>query len=100
MATERNSEMKMVWTVIVIVGAHVLGIDLHQISLWLDGVHQASEAVTGASNSLGTGDISLSLLTGLYAFNRTRLKQTKAETDAAVEVAASKIPVPPISAER
>lgn len=82
---ERNSEMKMVWVVIAIVGAQLLGVDLQILQHVLEtlaGTEQQLGQLVGRPDGAGlTGSLTLPLLTGLYAFLRTDLKKKRMEAD-------------------
>lgn len=82
---ERNSEMKMVWAVIAIVGAQLLGVDLQSLQHVLEiiaGTEQQLGQLVGRPDGPGlTGNLTLPLLTGLYAFLRTDLKKKRMEAD-------------------
>lgn len=75
---ERNSEGKMIWVVIALIGAQLLGVDVGQILALLTSAQQHLESSGGgnAVKLLG-GDLSLPALAGLYAWNRTCLKMER-----------------------
>jgi len=73
---ERNSERKMIWAVIIIVGAQLLGIDLQQL---LALAVKANDAVTAAQATAGgvDGNIALTVAAGLYTWCRTDIKKKR-----------------------
>jgi len=79
---ERNSEGKMVWAVIAIIGMQFLGIDIKEIVAMLSDMQQQAETIQVKSNGLFSGDIALPALVGIYAWGRTKLKQTREQSGA------------------
>lgn len=79
---ERNSEGKMVWAVIAIIGMQFLGVDIKEIIAMLSDIQQQAEAIQVRSHGLLSGDIALPALVGIYAWGRTKLKQTREQSGA------------------
>lgn len=74
---ETKSETKVIWAVIALLGAQLLGVDLGQVLAALSGVCQQVDAVK--SQGIVTGDVALPILAGLYAHLRTDLKKARAK---------------------
>jgi len=79
---ERNSEGKMVWAVIAIIGMQFLGVDIKEMIAMLSDIHQQAEAIQVRSHGLLSGDIGLPALVGIYAWGRTKLKQGREQSGA------------------
>jgi hypothetical protein len=71
---ERNSEMKMVWVVIGLIGAQLLGIDMGQLLSLLTNAQQHLSGQGSQAGGVNVGDFSLPALVGIYAWGRTKLK--------------------------
>lgn len=78
---ERNSEMKMTWAVVVILGAHLLGVDVGQLVAMVSEVEQ--QAKGGISGSVLQGDLSLPAVVAAYIWSRTRVKMSREVNSAA-----------------
>lgn len=77
---ERNSEKQMVWVVIAILGAQVLGIDVGQLFGLVTEAKQHADQITG---SLALSDITLPGIVAIYAMGRTKLKTLRESKESA-----------------
>jgi len=79
--TEQKSETRIIWVVIILIGAQLLGIDLQQLPALLAGIQQHADAVGQAipavPGATGSGNITLPLLAGVYAWLRTDIKKQR-----------------------
>lgn len=78
---ERNSEMKMTWAVVVILGAHLLGVDVGQLVAMVSEVEQ--QAKSGVAGSVLQGDLSLPAVVAAYIWSRTKVKMSREVNSAA-----------------
>lgn len=69
---ERNSEMRMTWAVVIILGAHLLGVDVGQLMAMVAEVDQ--QAKNGVAGSILQGDLSLPAVVAAYIWSRTKVK--------------------------
>lgn len=79
---ERKSETKIIWVVVALIGAQLLGVDANVLISILGGVvpHAAEAADAAASvpsTGISAGNISLPVLAGLYAYLRSDLKKQR-----------------------
>lgn len=78
---EKRSETKIIWVVVGIIGAQLLGVDAQVMMALLGTVSQHADAaaqVAGSAQDGSTvGNVTLPTLAGLYAYLRSELKKRR-----------------------
>ncbi len=78
---EKRSETKIIWVVIALLGAQLLGVDLQQVLAVLGGLQQHADVVGQALPTVqttnGSSNIALPVLAAIYAYLRTDIKKRR-----------------------
>jgi len=73
---ERNSEHRIAWVVIALIGCQLLGIDIGQLIGHVQDAKTQLDAAQGALGD-GTGSLALAAISGLYTWGRIKLKHSR-----------------------